>query len=86
MQHDLSSPLSWALWDWSRLKGLQAQGGIPLFQMITTTGKAQCFLPVDKVYGLLSVCLEFDRRMVKVDYDVCIHCLLIWVAGYMLLR
>jgi hypothetical protein len=59
--------------------------GIPLFQMITATGKAQCFLPVDKVYGLLSVCLEFDRQMIKVDYHTCIRCLLISVAGYMLL-
>ena len=86
MQHDLSSPFSLALWDWRRLKVLQAQGGIPLSQMITTTGKAQCFLPVDKLYGLLGVCQESDRRMVKVDYNVCIRCLLIWVAGYMLLR
>jgi len=86
MQYNLSSQLSFALWDWSRLKDLQSQGGIPLIQMINTTGKAQCFLPVDKVYGVLSVCQEFDRRMVKVDYQVCIRCLLISVAGYMLLR
>ena len=88
MQHYLSSTFSLILLDWRRLKSLQAQGGIPLFQILTATGKSQCFLPVDKVYGLLGVCQEFDRRMVKVDYDydVCLRCLLIWVAGYLLLR
>lgn len=86
MQHDLSAPLSLVFWDWNRLKDLQSQGGIPLSQMITSTGKAQCFSPVDKVYGLLSVCPELERKIIKVDYDVCIRCLLIWVAGYMLLR
>jgi hypothetical protein len=86
MQQALSSPFSAVFWDWSRLKDLQSQGGIPLFQMITTTGKSQCFNPVDKVFGLLSVCLESDRQVVKVDYHACIRCLLIWVAGYMLLR
>ena len=86
MQYDLSSSFSLILWDWSRLKDLQSKGGIPLFQMITATGKARCFLPVDKIYGVLNVCQEFDRRIVKVDYQVCIRCLLIWVAGYMLLR
>jgi hypothetical protein len=86
MQYDLSSPFTLILWDWTRLKSQQLQGGIPLFQMITTTGKAQCFSPVDKVYGILSVCQEVDRALVKVDYHICIRCLLIWVAGYMLLR
>ena len=86
MQYDLSSPFSLTLWDWSRLKSIQARGGIPLYQVIVITGKAQCFLQADKLYGLLSLCREFDRRMVKVDYNVCIRCLLIWVAGYMLLQ
>lgn len=86
MQYSLSSPFSLILWDWSRLKALQSQGGIPLVQMINTTGKTQCFTPVDKIYGVLSVCQEFDRLMVKVDYEICIRCLLIWVAGYMLIR
>ena len=54
---------------------------MPLLQMINTTGKARCFSPVDKICGVLSVCQEFDRRMVKVDYHICIRCLLIWVAG-----
>lgn len=86
MQYNLSSPFSLALWDWSRLKEQLSQGGIPIFEMITTTGKALCFLPVDKVYGILSVCLEVDRRVVKVNYHICVRCLLIRVAGYMLLR
>jgi hypothetical protein len=86
MQHGLNSPFSVILLDWSRLKDLQSQGGVPLYQMITTTGESKCFNPMDKVYGILSVCPEFDRQIVKVDYNVCIRCLLIWVAGYFLLR
>jgi hypothetical protein len=86
MKYDLSSPFSLSVWDRDRLKGLQSQGATPLLQMINTTGKARCFSLVDKIYGVLSVCQEFDRRMMKVDYHICICCLLIWVAGYMLLR
>jgi hypothetical protein len=86
MQFHLSSPFGVALWDWNRLKDQQAKGGIPLFEMITMTGKAQCFSPVDKVYAILSVCQEVDRRVVQIDYDVCIRCLLKRLALYMLLR
>jgi len=86
MQYPLSSPFALALWDWNRLKDLQSRGGIPLFQMITLTGKARCFSPVDKIYGILSVCQEIDRRVVKIDYDVCIRCLLMQLAAYMLYR
>jgi hypothetical protein len=80
MQFHLSSPFGVALWDWNRLKYQQSKGGIQLFEMITMTGKAQCFSPVDKLYGILSVCQEVDRRVVQIDYDVCIHCLLKWLA------
>ncbi|PMD47176.1 HET-domain-containing protein [Hyaloscypha variabilis F] len=86
MQFHLSSPFGVALWDWNKLKDQQSKGGIPLFEMITMTGKAQCFSPVDKVYGILSVCQEVDRRVVQIDYDVCICCLLKRLALYMLLR
>jgi hypothetical protein len=79
MQYNLSSPFSLALWDWSRLKEQLSQGGIPIFEMITTTGKMLCFLPVDNVYGILSVCLEIDRRVVKVNYHICVRCLHILV-------
>lgn len=86
MQSGLTSPFSLALWDWSRLKTMLANGGVPLFQMLTTTGQAQCCLPVDKIFGLLSMCTEVERLFIKADYRFCARCIVLMVAKYMLIR
>lgn len=85
MQSGLTSPFSLALWDWSRLKTMLANGGVPLFQMLTTTGHAQCSLPVDKIFGLLSMCTKMERLLIKADYRFCARCIVLRVAKYMLI-
>jgi hypothetical protein len=67
MQSGLFSPFGTILSDWNRLKGMVENGGMPLFQAVTVSGKSQCRDRIDKIYALLGICNEADRQLVKVD-------------------
>lgn len=78
MQSGLTSPFGVILLEYRRLKAeMRLNGGVRLFQMFSNTGRAECELPIDKIYGLLSMSLPSERQILKVDYDYCVRCILL---------
>jgi hypothetical protein len=82
MQIGIWAPFTTMLSDWNRLRGLIASQGIPLFEMLSNTESCECKEPVDKIFGLLSICTLLDSRIIPVDYDLSLRDLLVRVAKY----
>jgi hypothetical protein len=82
MQVGLTSPFGTILSDWKRHKDMIAKGGIPLFEVLSITGECECKDPVDKIFGLLSMCTAEDRQAIRVDCKLKARDLVIMVAKY----
>ena len=67
---------------WDDLKGSISKDCVTLKEMVYCTGQAECSMPVDKIYGIMSVCNSDDRQNIQIDYERCVRCLVLKVAKF----
>jgi hypothetical protein len=82
IQSSLAAPFSLLLLRWNDIRALMAKGHATLKEMIDATGETKCFLPVDKIYGIMSVCNAQDRQNIPINYKCCTTCVVLNVVKY----
>lgn len=86
LQMGFNSPYSIILSEYYTLRKLIKHDGVPIHQLLTTTGGFECSLPVDKIFGILSLGTQIDREVMKIDYSQCFRCLITRIAKYNFIR
>lgn len=80
------TPYTLILSEWHSLRKMIKQDGIPISQLLTTTGRFDCYLPIDKIFAILSISTQIDREVIKIDYSLCFRCIMTRVAKYTFIR
>lgn len=82
IRSSLVSPFGLLLLRWQDIRKSRDEGHATLKEMIDATGESKCSLPVDKIYGILSICNPQDRQNIPIDYNRCATCVVLNVAKY----
>ncbi|SPJ89772.1 uncharacterized protein FTOL_13133 [Fusarium torulosum] len=82
IRSSLVSPFGLLLLRWKDIRISIAKGQATLKELIDMTGEAKCFLLVDKIYGIMSMCNAQDRRHIPIDYKCCAACVVLRVGKY----
>ena len=81
----VSGPMNLLFWSWDDYKSQIQKGGISLSQMITVTCQSQYSEPLDRIFALLGLCSELERRVIPIDYTMSIQTLNILVSKFFLI-